>query len=138
MQSVLVEGFVETSDELIRRLRAEADVLFLPMSFVDQEFAVNFPSKLTDYTATALPILIWGPKESSGVKWAMMEPDAAVVVTDPGEHALSLVVSRLKNDEDWRARLGVAAAAAGLRYFSPESAKSTFYESLHRLLAPTG
>jgi hypothetical protein len=138
MQSVTVEGFVETSDELIRRLRAEADVLFLPMSFVDQEFAVNFPSKLTDYTATALPILIWGPERSSGVKWAMMESGTAAVVTDPGEHALSLAIGRLKDDADWRARLGTAAAAAGLRYFSPESAQSTFYESLNGLLAPTG
>jgi glycosyltransferase involved in cell wall biosynthesis len=135
LQNVEIGG-VLNSAELIRRLRLDADVLFLPMSFRPEDskwFALNFPSKLTDYTATALPILIWGPKESSAVKWATMEPGVAAVVTNPDECVMAATLNRLRQDANWRSRLGSAAAEAGQRYFSPESAQSTFYESLHRL-----
>jgi hypothetical protein len=137
-QNVRAGGLLN-SDELIRCLRVEADVLFLPMSFAPADsgaFALNFPSKLTDYTAAGLPILIWGPKESSAVKWTMMEPGVAAVVTDPSELAMSKIIDRLKNDLDWRHSLGLAAVEAGQRYFSPDCAQATLYESLHRLAEP--
>ena len=53
-----------SSKELIHTLREEADILFAPMSFEDNEHInaeMSFPSKLTDYTAIGLPLLIWGP-----------------------------------------------------------------------------
>jgi glycosyltransferase involved in cell wall biosynthesis len=141
MQNVKLAGLLDTSAELIGRLRDECDLLFLPMSFAPNEsraFALNFPSKLTDYTATGLPILIWGPSESSGVKWAMAEPGVAAVVTDPDERAMSATIRKLKHDVNWRNRLGATAAEAGQRYFSPESAKVLLYEHLHKALPPAG
>ena len=62
--SNIVLGGLLKSAELITRLRAEADALFVPMSFdaVDRaNMEVSFPSKLTDYTAVGLPLLVYGP-----------------------------------------------------------------------------
>jgi glycosyltransferase involved in cell wall biosynthesis len=140
--SGLIEKNVEfggllKSAALIHRLRDEADVLFLPMSFVSGELgasSLNFPSKLTDYTAAALPILIWGPTQSAAVQWAMNEPTGAAVVTDPTEHAMAAMIDKLRSDPDWRNRLAVGASDAGNRYFSAAVAQRIFYGGLHQLV----
>ena len=62
-QNIVLRGLLK-SHELIERLRAEVDVLFVPMSFEASDHAnmrISFPSKLADYTAVGLPILIMGP-----------------------------------------------------------------------------
>ncbi|HET6370204.1 MAG TPA: glycosyltransferase, partial [Nitrospiria bacterium] len=59
------------SNQLIVTLRNEVDALFLPMSFAEchgPNMKLSFPSKLADYTATGLPILIWAPPYSSAVR----------------------------------------------------------------------
>jgi hypothetical protein len=129
----MVVGGLLRSAELVPRLRAEADALFLPMSFASDEaeaFALNFPSKLTDYTAAALPLLIWGPKDSSAVKWANAELGVAAVVTDSSEIAMATMLERLAHDGDWRQSLGKTAAEVGTRYFSFERAEGVFYQAL--------
>lgn len=120
-------------NELIQRLRAEVDVLILPSSFNphDEELmAVNFPSKLADYTATGLPVLVWGAASSSAAKWAAMEPNAAALLTDPDEGAIDAMLERLIASPAWRSELGAAAAAAGERYFSPARADQVFKSCL--------
>jgi glycosyltransferase involved in cell wall biosynthesis len=129
----MVVGGLLRSEELIFRLRREADVLFLPMSFASDEiegFALNFPSKLTDYTAAALPLLIWGPENSSAVKWASGKPDVAAVVTTDSESAMAETLEKLARDATWRRQLGKGAADVGKRYFSPERARTVFFEAL--------
>ena len=63
LRNVESRGFVPNT-RLISVLRDEVDVLVLPMSFDPLErinMELSFPSKLTDYTATCLPILVWAP-----------------------------------------------------------------------------
>ena len=53
-------GGLVKPDVLLQRLRKEADVLFVPMSFSLSDrpnMEIAFPSKLTEYTAAGLPIL---------------------------------------------------------------------------------
>src|SRR6185503_16891632 len=72
-----------SSTELLTRLRAEAHALFVPMSFAAADRAnmeMAFPSKLADYTATGVPLLIYGPGYCSAVAWAHENRDAAEVV----------------------------------------------------------
>ena len=76
-------GGLLKADELLLRLRAEADVLFVPMSFAPEDrdnMRMGFPSKLSDYTAVGLPLLILGPFECSAVPWAHRHPGIAEVV----------------------------------------------------------
>jgi hypothetical protein len=49
--NISIRGFIEKTEDLIAILREEADVLFIPMSFENDDRAnmeINFPSKLTD------------------------------------------------------------------------------------------
>ena len=56
---------------------------------------VSFPSKLADYTATGVPLLVMGAVYSSAVRWAReFDGAAAVVVEDDGAEALRARRSR--------------------------------------------
>jgi glycosyltransferase involved in cell wall biosynthesis len=120
-----------SSSELLTRLREEADALFVPMSF-DTSDRVNmqmaFPSKLADYTATGLPLLIYGPTYCSAVVWARDNPGVAEVVeTEPD---LINAIERLANNPDTRVALGERALAAGREYFTHDHAKQIFHNAI--------
>jgi glycosyltransferase involved in cell wall biosynthesis len=131
-----VAGGLVPSDDLVRRLHGEADVLFLPMSFIATELeamALNFPSKLTDYTAAALPLLIWGPETSSAVKWAASEPGVAAVVKNPDSSDMAAMLKKLMERKEWRNELAATAVAVGNKYFSPTVANEVFLSNLNRI-----
>lgn len=100
-----------TSADLINRLRAEADVLFTPMSFLpyDREYStLSFPSKLTDYTAVGLPLLIYGPHYCSAARWVHQNHGVAEVVTEESGAALDRALKRLSQPGHRMALAGTA------------------------------
>jgi hypothetical protein len=124
---------MHSSADLVCRLRDEADALFLPMSFAPEDalaMALNFPSKLTDYTAAGLPILICGPEGTSAVRWARAEPGVAEIVTDSSVEALRRSLERLADSVDLRLRLGARAIETGKTYFQAQRARVLFEECL--------
>jgi glycosyltransferase involved in cell wall biosynthesis len=126
----VVLGGLLAPDDLIPRLRQEADVLFAPMSFAPEErsnMQMAFPTKLTDYTAAGLPLLIVGPDYCSAVRWGA---GVAEVVTDPS--ALGAALDRLA-EPGHRVGLAEAALKAGDRDFSAATATAIFQRAL---LAP--
>lgn len=130
--NVELRGLVQ-SGELIARLRDEADILYVPMSFTDSDrinMGVGFPSKLADYTATGLPLLIHGPSYCSAVRWARENPGVAEVVEHEGGSNLRESVMRLCCDGSLRWQLGAEALEFGRKYFSHEGAKAVFLRSL--------
>ncbi len=121
------------SREIVRELSREADLLYLPMSFdaADTEMIrINFPSKLTDYTATGLPVVICAPPHSSAAVWAGEQPDAAVVVEREDAAALRATLEALCREPRERQRLAAGALRAGAEYFSPERAQRVFQEAI--------
>lgn len=129
-QSTEVRGLVNWT-ELMSRLRAEADALFVPMSFNAADRAnmeMAFPSKLADYTATGLPLLIYGPTYCSAVAWARENRGVAEVVTTETE--LDNAVELLAHDSAQRVALGKRALEAGRAYFTHERAQQVFNQSL--------
>lgn len=123
------------SDSLIRRLRAEADVMYLPVDFSEgarSSVTSNFPSKLTDYTATGLPILIHGPPWASAVRWARENPGVAAVVDQPDTLALATVLNRLADSPEYRICLAQKALDVGRAFFSHAIAQKTFDNALLR------
>ena len=121
------------SEKLVFRLRDEADFLFVPMAFekgnYDNNMRLSFPSKLTDYTLTGLPLSIWGPENCSAVRWAILHSPIAEVVCSENESALDSSLRRLSLVEH-RLTLGANAQAVGDNLFSHASAVKTFYEFL--------
>jgi hypothetical protein len=127
--NVVAKGF---APKMAEAMRAEANVLYLPMTFEEQErpnMSVSFPSKLAEYTATGLPILIQGPAYCSAVRWARENPGTTEVVSEPGGAALLLSLHRLA-DPAHRRSLARQAMETGRRYFSFEVASRVFHEAL--------
>ena len=130
--NIELHGLVK-SDELIRRFREEADVLFVPMSFDTADkpnMQMGFPSKLTDYTAVGIPLLVYGPEYCSAVRWARENPVVAetVVAEKPGE--LSAAVQRLGASGQYRASLGATALKIGRRCFDHSVVQTQFHGAL--------
>jgi hypothetical protein len=129
--NVRIFGLVPAKD-FIPRMRAEVDVLFVPMSFCPADRAnmtLCFPSKLTDYTAAGLPILIYGPEYSSAVRWARENPGVAEVVTVALEEHLVATASLLQSGNH-RLSLASAALQAGDRYFAHAAGVSVLTAAL--------
>jgi hypothetical protein len=130
--NVAVRPFVPLND-LIRFLHENADVLYVPMSFdaVDRpNMEISFPTKLADYTAAGLPILIYGPSYCSAVRWAKSVTNTpAEVVDDSGGEALDAAVGRLENAEH-RQALALGAIAAGGTYFTQARSLEVLYGNL--------
>ena len=116
-----------SSSRLLTRLREEAHALFVPMSFDECDrgnMQMAFPSKLADYTATGLPLLIYGPAYCSAVVWARDNRGVAEVVED--QAGLSSAINRLANDPSHRLALGKSALTVGREYFTHDRAQQLF------------
>ena len=127
----VILGGLLPADELLTRLRREADVLFVPMSFAPEDAAnmrMGFPSKLTEYTAVGLPLLICGPPDCSAVRWATDNPGVAEVATS-ADH-LAGAVDRLSRDAARRIALATTAQNVGARDFSPSTAHAILHHAL--------
>ncbi|MBY0493698.1 MAG: glycosyltransferase [Cyanobacteria bacterium] len=130
--AIAFHGFVPFR-QMIRELRDIADVLFVPMTFAAADRdnqTVSFPSKLADYTATGLPLLIYGPDYSSAVRWARSFDDAAEIVDREGIDALRSAIARLAADRDRRAALAARAAAIGRQCFDASGARASLSAAL--------
>lgn len=130
--NVRLGGLLEAAD-LLDRLRREADVLFVPMSFAAEDQAnmrMGFPSKLTDYTAAGLPLLICGPSYCSAVRWAADRAGVAEVVASEDPAALDAAVDRLVRDSAHRMALAATAQRIGDRDFSAVTAAAVFRRAL--------
>lgn len=119
--------------ELCSILRREADVLVVSVSFAEgfrNNMRLNFPTKLTDYTAFGLPILICGPAYSSAVRWARENPGVAEVVDQCDASLLRVTVKGLVDDPEHRISLARQANAVGAKYFSHHEVTQQFYRAL--------
>lgn len=130
--NILVQGLIESRD-LILRLRNEADFLFVPMEFgsggAEWNMRLAFPSKLADYTATGMPLLICGPDYCGAVRWARRYTPVAELVVSEAEDDLAAALERLERAEH-RKVLGQAARNVGNRLFSHRSCVDTFRRAL--------
>jgi hypothetical protein len=130
--SISFEGFVPYR-EMITGLRATADVLFVPMTFAadarDNQI-VSFPSKLADYTATGLPLLMWAPPYSSAIRWARAQGDVAEVVDQSSAALIGAAITRLRQDAHRRTQLAAGAIAAGQRCFDSARARASLSTAL--------
>lgn len=134
LPNIIYRGMV-TSEKMIHSFREEADVLILPMSFESRDTSnmmISFPSKLTDYTASGVPILICGPHYCSAVRWARENPGVAAVVDVEDTSELTAVIKNLCNNPSLRCQLGARAMETSKAYFSPEAASEMFHGALVR------
>lgn len=132
--NVAVE-YAETPASMVTTLARTADALLLPMSFEASQRAntiLSFPSKLAEYTACGLPLLVWGPEYCSAVRWVRENPDSGLAVTSPLPEAMREALTRLSADALLREGLARGASAAGSRDFDFESVRCEFLRAIQR------
>jgi glycosyltransferase involved in cell wall biosynthesis len=130
LPNVTICGLLPWPD-LMNRLRDEADALFVPMSFDVAErsnMEMSFPSKLADYTAVGVPLLIYGPPYCSAVGWANENRGVAEIAETPDD--LAAAVQRLADDPLHRLELGKKALQTGRQYFAHHTVQDVFNRAI--------
>jgi hypothetical protein len=118
---------------MAEKMGATVDVLFLPASYLPNEkrdVSTLFPSKLVDYTAVGLPVLIWGPEYSSAVRWGKENPTGAITVTNPDASEIPAVLKRLSCNADYASSIAEQGIAAGNRDFSLDRGRAQLHRGL--------
>jgi hypothetical protein len=120
-------------EQLPTLLADSADVLFVAQPFSElfrRNAVIAFPSKLADYTAIGLPIMMCGPEYSSGVKWARQNPHACEVVTSADIGTLAQTLRQLDDDAAGRQSLAANALDAGEKSFAFDRAWNVLAKAL--------
>jgi len=136
LPNVVTCGLV-SFQELIDRCRKEADFLYVPMSFDAHDrsnMELSFPSKLTDYTAVGLPLLIRGPDYCSAIRWAKDNPNVAEFIDTEESFALLSALRRLGENSQHRFQLAARALELGGKLFSHATIRQTFLTALSQRL----
>ena len=101
----------EVNHEDIANVMAAADLAFLPLSFEpDMRHIVetSFPSKIAEYLAAGIPILVHAPTYSAAARYCL-EHACGLVVGEPSEASLRDALVRLSTDVALRKRLSANA-----------------------------
>jgi glycosyltransferase involved in cell wall biosynthesis len=122
-------GFAPAKDAW-QSIQADCDAVILPYPNADAHmerlYRHHFPSKLSEYLALGMPVIITGPDYATGVQWGFKHPDAAVthIITDIA--GLVSALSRLYQEPDFRQRLAERATQEGITEFDPTQIKARF------------
>ena len=130
---VLVRRGFATAETTWQRVQQECDAVILAYSFDERHrelYSTHFPSKLPEYLALRMPVVVLGPPFATGVRWALRNPNAAVCITEPQPAAWVVALRKLTESADQRLTLADAAYSAGERDFSPSKLKTQFLVSL--------
>lgn len=136
-------GFAASPHQTWSRLKKECDALILPYCWSDDLrqqnlYRTHFPSKLPEYLALGMPVIIMGPEYATGVKWGLQNPDAALVVTENNRAAWVKAFTQLKESVSRRETLSQRAIIAGDRDFDPVTIRSKFLQHVRETVQKTG
>lgn len=122
-------------DELWSQVQKDCDVVILPYCNPEHGhenlYRTHFPSKLPEYLALGMPVLISGPSYATGVQWGVDHPDACVVVQWDSPNEWDRTLWRLTKDHDYRCALAQGAVAAANGELAPERIEFLFKSRLN-------
>jgi glycosyltransferase involved in cell wall biosynthesis len=131
---LLNQGRLSTPEEALARIQEECDAVLLPYCFPNHGhqnlYRSHFPSKLPEYLALGMPVIIAGPSDAAGVRWGMRNPETCVVLTDEGGEEWINALTRLQHDGSLRLRLSQNSVSAGNRDFDPVAIRSFFQKTI--------
>ena len=127
-------GRLKSPEILWQHVQNECDGVLLPYCFPNQGhqelYRTHFPSKLPEYLALGMPVLITGPQYANGVKWGLRNPDSCLVITEQAGDQWINVLTQLRQDADLRVRLAATAVLSGNRDFEPNNIRSFFCKAI--------
>jgi glycosyltransferase involved in cell wall biosynthesis len=132
--NIVCRGWVSQSE--LQEAFSSADILFLPYSFLEssrEAVETAFPSKIADYLAAGKPILVFGPRYSSLVRYTS-EQGFAEVVDEFSAAALARGIQKIVFSPLYKEKL----AARALEVFSANHdircQQEKFYLTLERIV----
>jgi Glycosyltransferase Family 4 len=123
----------DTPEHTWEKLKRDCDATLLVYSWSNdwrQLSETHFPSKLPEYLALGMPLLIVGPAYAAGVRWGLRNPEAAITVTDQSEASFMAACSLLRESAAKRQELAANALVSGEKDFTPSRLRKIFYDSL--------
>jgi glycosyltransferase involved in cell wall biosynthesis len=139
MPGVTYGGAFRHTVDLWSHLKSECDVVWLPYSSDPAQqtlYETHFPSKLVEYLALGMPVVISGPAYATGVRWGLRNPDAALTVDNGTPEQIRDAFQRLRGDAAMRLRLAEAAQRAGNADFDPQRIRDGFMAALRSHARP--
>ena len=134
---LLGQGRSRTPEEAWTHIKQECDAVLLPYCFANHGhqnlYRTHFPSKLPEYLALGMPVVVTGPIDAAGVKWGLRHPGSCIVITQQDGQEWVNALAQLKHDETLRLRLSKSAVVAGNSEFEPSSIRLLFQRSLKNI-----
>jgi glycosyltransferase involved in cell wall biosynthesis len=131
--NVSLEGFLP-SPEVWEPVKRECDAVILPYSSSDrmkQLYSYHFPSKLPEYLALGMPVIITGPKYATGIRWALKNSRSCVFAVTDNKQKLHLILKQLKKSAQLRVELAHTALKTSKRAFDPRKTRIQFLQRLN-------
>jgi glycosyltransferase involved in cell wall biosynthesis len=136
---VELRGFVPTPEEAWEGVKRDCDVLVFPYlnppGLMERMYSIHFPSKLTEYLAAGLPIVMVGPEAATGVRWARSHPQAVYLLDASAPESWSAEFERLASEAELRSLLAHGALEAAVRDFDPLAIREKFRSALREAAA---
>jgi glycosyltransferase involved in cell wall biosynthesis len=127
-------GRTSTPEETWERIKSECDAVLLPYCFPNHGhqalYRTHFPSKLTEYLALGMPVIVSGPRYATGVSWGLRNPGSCLVLVEEGGVEWIKALVELRDDAQLRSRLSQNAVTAGMQDFDPLKIRSLFQRTL--------
>lgn len=117
-------------------VKQHCDAVWLPYAQGPEHrslYETHFPSKLTEYLALGMPVLVTGPDYATGVTWAARHPDAVLTVANDSIESVREATRRLRDEPALRTQLAAAAPAAGDADFDPAAIRRRFLSTLREI-----
>jgi len=134
---VELRGFVPTPEEAWEAIKRDCDVLVFPYldpaGAMERMYSIHFPSKLPEYLAAGMPIVMIGPDSATGVRWAQRNREAVHLLRSAAPESWASDLRRLAEDADLRGRLAAAALLAGHQQFDPVTIRHDFLAALSEM-----
>lgn len=128
-----------SSDKLIQILHNEADLLLLWTTFeagCRPAARSLFPSKMVDYTAAAVPVLVVAPPDASITSFVSERNGWRPYLTEPAPKEVADTADRIINDSNLWLQLAEETIAAGQENFSFEANFATLRQAIAESVWP--
>lgn len=137
---VELRGFVRDPEDAWTAIKRDCDAVLLPYlnppdALHGRLYASHFPSKLPEYLALGMPVIVAGPPEATGVRWGAAHPTAIITVMEADAAVLARHLVQLRDDTSYRLRLAAESVSAGNREFDPRRIREQFYAALNEARA---
>ena len=103
---------------------------YAPEGRMTRLYQTRLPTKLSEYCWAGMPILVTGPEDAKGSRWAKRHPEAAVTGNCYAGEILGPILKKLASETDWRSQMAQGVAQASEIAFDNYKIRAEFSEEM--------